>query len=904
MRGCWTAKCAPRSNGNNEVHLNLWQVHVRHVQKESWATCLDFLLYAPVYFLVAILVANFPDATSVLKQEELIRQLVVEEQILSPVRDFAKSSSSVEGIPDIWAWAEHVLLGAIFTGNSTNNSVVDHTSRCIGARIGSNMDPQTPLAWGHNVLVGSLQVRQVRHGAWNVTQHFGHTAWCSPGNGCATARRPLGAETINSSWCEGRFACQYAPRIASSALKGSVLFTETVGGNSPYQVANYGKNGHAVDLPRNHLGARAFIHAMAAEEGGFVDRGTRLLAFTSNMYNVNDGHYTYLQVLFNIDATGHIDPYYRLQTIKPMDHLFYCDSEGMVGVLLAWLSWTCILVLLEINNLQNEGPRRYSQDMWNIFGLAMCCLSTFLVVQALLFKRHSDDLRHEIQIETRQRDPGWIQANDCRIPLLQAKFVDLDSLRGGLRDLQWALSLYCFVAIFHCFKYFRFLQRLNLMWRVMDLAAWQLLNFLTIIALLFVAFAVLAVSCFGYFMRTWHNVPTSLMTMIRMSMGEIGHGGYEDMKRAPGRTHSSTAPLFVMIYTLVFVVCLSNLFVAILTDMYYLARNELSVCRRFERCIKKELLCDEAAPHPECDYTLIDIMMEIFRIIRPQLSFTTATRVVPTVATEAGAQLRLQFSACRKAKAGPPALHTSRTEVYGQQHNVVADLCLNVRRTTERRTALYLSFLLPGDILILKEEGEVVRTSFQIAFIKKDNLTWVGAHSESAMHWVHHDKLALFHIQSCHCWQRWRENVPVCMPARTSLHIPFLLQIRLWFRSAFLFRSFNNGINFASCLPPRSSPWRLYHRRNQRLDQQLQDTVEEYLEVLCSQALESVPNPNNLVQVQAAFVHVVPMLDFQYRFFHWLETRYGTEYVLNFCQRHCERGDHIWTVALGLTSRL
>ena len=129
------------------------------------------------------------------------------------------------------------------------------------------------------------------------------------------------------------------------------------------------------------------------------------------------------------------------------------------------------------------------------------------------------------------------------------------------------------------------------MWRVMDLAAWQLLNFLTIIALLFVAFAVLAVSCFGYFMRTWHNVPTSLMTMIRMSMGEIGHGGYEDMKRAPGRTHSSTAPLFVMIYTLVFVVCLSNLFVAILTDMYYLARNELSVCRRFERCIKKELLC-------------------------------------------------------------------------------------------------------------------------------------------------------------------------------------------------------------------------------------------------------------------------------------------------------------------------
>jgi hypothetical protein len=88
--------------------LNLWQVHVKHSQKHSWEVFTELVLYLPMIVLIAALIANFPDTTSVLKQEEVVKRLILDEEIMDPSEDDAKRAESVEALSDVWAWAERV----------------------------------------------------------------------------------------------------------------------------------------------------------------------------------------------------------------------------------------------------------------------------------------------------------------------------------------------------------------------------------------------------------------------------------------------------------------------------------------------------------------------------------------------------------------------------------------------------------------------------------------------------------------------------------------------------------------------------------------------------------------------------------------------------------------------------
>jgi hypothetical protein len=144
--------------------LNLWQVHVKHSQKHSWEVFTELVLYLPMIVLIAALIANFPDTTSVLKQEEVVKRLILDEEIMDPSEDYAKSAESVEALSDVWAWAERVLLGVLY---GAPESVVG--AMCAGgasAQPSSPFPPPAPMTpqmiFGHNILVGGIQVRQAR----------------------------------------------------------------------------------------------------------------------------------------------------------------------------------------------------------------------------------------------------------------------------------------------------------------------------------------------------------------------------------------------------------------------------------------------------------------------------------------------------------------------------------------------------------------------------------------------------------------------------------------------------------------------------------------------------------------------------------------------------------------------
>eukprot|EP01049_Picozoa_sp_SAG25_P004653 SAG25_NODE_298_length_10188_cov_5.941421_4_plen_465_part_00 len=421
-------------------------------------------------------------------------------------------------------------------------------------------------------------------------------------------------------------------------------------------------------------------------------------------------------------------------------------------------------------------------------------------------------------------------------------------------------------------------------------AAGELLNFLLIITLLLVAFAVFATSSFGFYVRSFHNLPTSLMSMIQMSTGDISQDLYEDMKRAPGRSQSSVAPAFVTLYCLVFIVVVLNMFVAILTDMYYLARDELALLKHKELEIKEQMLNHDFERLPELEYTLTDILIETVRIFLPQLTFFASSRTddgVPLDPLHRGCEVRLQFHSQRQPKAGPPE-GLNRSQAYAQRQTAVTDLRMKLRRTTERRTSRYLGFLRPGDLLTLREKGDVAHSHFQLRFSTVEQVRYQTEllqegeeRGASSAHWEHCDQVAVFIVRSCHSWRQWQDpGAPVAVPAQTVLHIPLCLQLRLWLRSAFLLRTFlsgpDGGLEGGGLL--RHVRQRCTGSRHHRFDPQLRQTVESYLEMLIRSALAKVSNPHDLDAVNKQFANeLVMMHDFRYRLLYWLETRYGTE---------------------------
>jgi len=166
-----------------------------------------------------------------------------------------------------------------------------------------------------------------------------------------------------------------------------------------------------------------------------------------------------------------------------------------------------------------------------------------------------------------------------------------------------------FISVLKFFKYMRLNRKMNFLWRVMDLAFWEIVAFMAIMLIIFLAFASYGVTIFGAYSRSFHNLPTSMMTLFQMSIGDIGSADYEDLKKAD----SAMAPIFIGIFIILVLLAIINMFIAILTDFYEVAKEERS---KWEQAMIElgdtEASADFNPGH--IVHSLIDSMNPVFKV--------------------------------------------------------------------------------------------------------------------------------------------------------------------------------------------------------------------------------------------------------------------------------------------------
>lgn len=115
---------------------------------------------------------------------------------------------------------------------------------------------------------------------------------------------------------------------------------------------------------------------------------------------------------------------------------------------------------------------------------------------------------------------------------------------------------------------------MNSLWEVLQRAFSDMLAFVIILLFILGGFAVFACVLFGDHVRSFHNIPSSMHTLLYFSIGDFSNINYELMKQA----NSALAPVFIGSFLVLVLLVALNMFIAILTGMLtYIIAGMLSL---------------------------------------------------------------------------------------------------------------------------------------------------------------------------------------------------------------------------------------------------------------------------------------------------------------------------------------
>lgn len=194
-------------------------------------------------------------------------------------------------------------------------------------------------------------------------------------------------------------------------------------------------------------------------------------------------------------------------------------------------------------------------DMWNLFELThlvvLAAILSYMVhfyVVSSSFGLHLAELREGRGVE-------------------ELSHTSSQELLTGFQQLSDLASLASAISLLKVFKFLRMNATLNLLWRVLGMAMSDLMGFLVIFNLIFLGYSAMGSYAFGFALEEYSTISKSYGTCFQMLAGEMD---YARLRQANPRV----APLFIGTFVVLVFQILVNMFVAILSEYYEVAKND------------------------------------------------------------------------------------------------------------------------------------------------------------------------------------------------------------------------------------------------------------------------------------------------------------------------------------------
>uniref|UniRef100_M4BKT1 Ryanodine-inositol 1,4,5-triphosphate receptor Ca2 channel (RIR-CaC) family protein n=1 Tax=Hyaloperonospora arabidopsidis (strain Emoy2) TaxID=559515 RepID=M4BKT1_HYAAE len=349
---------------------------------------------------------------------------------------------------------------------------------------------------------------------------------------------------------------------------------------------SYGSGGYAVDLCD-------LKNVNELQRDSFLSEHTRAAAFTFVLLNPLTRVFTIGMHVIKVDPSGHLDhfvhsshvrvighekpkqltniddgdngnhassqPRLHHRMLNAMDRFMALLQEAVDARVMLWIALVLFFITYcigEATEMSSMGVATYlGSDMWNLFELThlavLAAMLSYMVhyrIASSTFAVHLADLQEGRGVEELSHSSSL-------------------ELLTGFQQLSDLASLGSAISLLKVFKFLRMNATLNLLWRVLGMAMSDLMGFLVIFNLIFLGYSAMGSYAFGFALEEYSTISKSYGTCFQMLAGEMDYGR---LRQANPRI----APIFIGTFVVLVFQILVNMFVAILSEYYEVAKND------------------------------------------------------------------------------------------------------------------------------------------------------------------------------------------------------------------------------------------------------------------------------------------------------------------------------------------
>jgi len=491
-------------------------------------------------------------------------------------------------------------------------------------------------------------------------------------------RQIRGKET-ECTHTDDRFRCYHDVWDDDDVYKGdwkgySYQSAEELDERSGYQgiLGWYHGGGHIVDFPNDGVGSNTLLSTL--KTGGFFDSATRAIFIDFNTYNANLNLHSVARLSLEVPASGGVQ---SKSEIKTWRFNRYAGNVGKSLAALEVLFILCVIVFTmeEFYELYDKGLIGYMEDRWNI--LDWINLLVFYVTI------------------------GW--------RLHQYTLIDNDKLYdvssySSLRELQFSFQYENYIQMINgfllwmkLFKYMTFSHRVRFLFTMLQRSSKDLFIFTIVLGVFYLSFGILAFLCFSSDVSDFRSFQMSVFNLIRFTVTEMDYDAVSNSNRVLGN-------LFYVVWSLIMIMILANVFIAILSEAYATITDEDDDDELFDRfkssisnrivAIKEHALSTIAGHATLQKWTskwtkrnTADIMRDADRNQDGRLSTSEIANAL-NLDKEKAAQIIKQFDVDGDRKIGAEELHQLKAHLEKNKDEVKTELSKAEKDKKRRRKSL------------------------------------------------------------------------------------------------------------------------------------------------------------------------------------------------------------------------
>ncbi|XP_017012069.2 polycystin-2 [Drosophila takahashii] len=280
----------------------------------------------------------------------------------------------------------------------------------------------------------------------------------------------------------------------------------------------------------------------------WLDRGSRLCLVEFNLFNENTDIFQSVKLIAEIPPTGGVIPQAHLQTVK--QYSFFTDhSMTMTVIYIFWYIMIVYYTIDEINEMRKSGIKIYILSMINLldcFILLGCYLAlVYNIWHTFKVMSVTSKARAELAYQSLDVLCFW-----------NIIYVDM-------------MAVLAFLVWIKIFKFISFNKTLVQFTTTLKRCSKDLAGFSLMFGIVFLAYAQLGLLLFGTKHPDFRNFITSILTMIRMILGDFQYNLIEQANRVLG-------PIYFLTYILLVFFILLNMFLAIIMETYNTVKSEIT----------------------------------------------------------------------------------------------------------------------------------------------------------------------------------------------------------------------------------------------------------------------------------------------------------------------------------------